>query len=174
MTKGESGFTLIEFVVAMAIVSILTYAGAMTISRVVQGTHQANDDMTALRQVQNIGYWLTRDLSTSQNISPGDDPETPQLEFVSLVWTDWENARTYNVSYYYENMANGLKRVKRQNIARDSSYTIVSSSTQYLAEGIVSPVALSQTGDIWNVLIEARSRKQTEIREYQVLPRPNA
>ncbi|MBI2858171.1 MAG: prepilin-type N-terminal cleavage/methylation domain-containing protein [Chloroflexi bacterium] len=174
MRKKERGFTLIEFLVAMAISSILTYAGTMTVSRIVSGMRQSNSQMVALRQVQNVGFWLGRDLAMSQNVFSGDDVETPNLEFVTVMWTDWESSLNNYVYYYYEDMAGGLKRIKRQKLVKDSSSQVLSSATQTLAEGVVSPVTLAQTGRTWNITVQSRSGRQTEQRNYQVLPRPNA
>lgn len=174
MRHDRKGFTLLEVLAATAIISLLAYGGAMTVSRIILGTQRANDQMTALQQVQNAGYWMSRDLITSQNIAPGDDPNTPQTEFLSLYWTDWESAQTHGIYYYYVSASGGLNSIKRRVVILDSNSAVVSDTSQLIAQNIVSPVTLSQSGNIWKVNVAARSNQHTETREYDVLPRPNA
>jgi hypothetical protein len=47
---------------------------AMTTATIVKITPLSNNQMIALRQVQNAGYWITRDVQTAQNVdSPAPD-----------------------------------------------------------------------------------------------------
>lgn len=174
MKRDRRGFTLLEFLVASAIMAVVAYGASMAVSRTVGGTRRANDEMTALRQVQNMGFWMSRDLITAQSILPGDAVETPQPDILTLVWTDWEMATTQYVYYYTETMSGGLKRIKRHSVVKNDAQVVVSDSTTLVAESILPPTAISQTGDMWTLVIEARVRLETQTRTYKVLPRPNA
>ncbi len=174
MKRKRPGFTLLELLVAGAIMSVVAYGASMTVSSTFTSTRQANDNMTALLQVQDTGYWLSRDLITAQSILPGDDAETPQSEILTLVWTNWEDATTQFVYYYTENMQDDLKRIKRRIIVEDDSQVVVSDTTTLVAENIMPPMTISQIGNMWRVVIQARVRLETQTKEYNIFPRPNA
>ncbi|MBI2958218.1 MAG: hypothetical protein HYY32_05175, partial [Chloroflexi bacterium] len=172
--RHDRGFGLLEYLIALAVISPLAYAGTLTASSIVRGTQRSTDQMVALRQVQNMGYWMSRDLLTAQNMLPGDDSETPQLDLVAFVWTDWENAETHHVHYYYEDMGDNLNRVKRHVVVVNDAQVTISDRTTSVAENILDPVSLTQSGNLWKLVVQARSRNRMETREYNVLPRPNA
>ncbi len=174
MKRKRPGFTLLELLVGGAIMSVVAYGASMTVSSTFTSTRQANDKMTALLQVQNTGYWLSRDLIEAQNILPGDATETPQSEILTLVWTNWEDATTQFVYYYTEEMQDGLKRLRRHNIVKNESQVVVSDATILVAENILPPTTISQIGDMWRVVIQARVRLETQTKEYNIFPRPNA
>jgi len=73
MKPSERGFTLIELSVVIAIVALIVIAANMSIFQVVKGTERSNDQLTAIRQVQNAGYWISHDTQMSQSIFTGDD-----------------------------------------------------------------------------------------------------
>lgn len=174
MRHRRDGFTLLETVIALSLLSLVAYGGTMTVSTVVRGTQRSSDEMTALRQVQNVGYWISRDFMNAQTIAPGDDPGTPQVEFVSLFWTDWETAETYNIYYYSQDASGGLLRVMRHVRVLDSNMNVLSDTTQSVGENMVGAPTISQGLSVWRVVIQARSGQQTETREYDILPRPDA
>ncbi len=58
MKRGERGFTLLELVVAAAIITLASGAAGIATFQVFKGTERNNNYMTAVRQVQNAGYWI--------------------------------------------------------------------------------------------------------------------
>lgn len=174
MKRNRPGFTLLELLVAGAIMSVVAYGASMTVSSTFTSTRQANDQMAALLQVQNTGYWLSRDIIAAQSILPGDAEETPQSEILTLVWTNWEDATSQFVFYYVEDMQDGLKRITRHNIVKNGAQVVVAETTTLVAENIMPPTTLSQIGETWRVVVQARVRKVIQTREYNVFPRPNA
>ena len=67
MKQGERGFTMIEWIVSTAIMALIAGAAIMSTFQVVNDTEQTNDRMIVVRQVENAGYWISRDaqLATS-------------------------------------------------------------------------------------------------------------
>jgi prepilin-type N-terminal cleavage/methylation domain-containing protein len=69
MKNGESGFTLLEIVVGSAIMAVVVGAIATTLTILFLNYGQAAGQNSALPQVQNAGFWITRDVQTSRNIT---------------------------------------------------------------------------------------------------------
>ncbi|MGB8706821.1 MAG: prepilin-type N-terminal cleavage/methylation domain-containing protein [Dehalococcoidia bacterium] len=67
----QKGFTLIELLVGLSIAVFVTGAASMTIITMMRLSPQTNNWAIALRQVQNTGYWISRDVMMSQTIVPG-------------------------------------------------------------------------------------------------------
>lgn len=69
MGKGQKGFTLLEIVVASAIMAVVVGAIAGTLTVLLLNYGQAAGQNSVLPQVQNAGYWITRDIQTSRNVT---------------------------------------------------------------------------------------------------------
>ena len=55
MKKGEKGFTIVELLVASAIMAVIGGAAVTTTFQITKSTEPTNNHMTAVRQVQNAG-----------------------------------------------------------------------------------------------------------------------
>ncbi len=173
MKRSERGFTLIELIVATAIVALIANAAGMGIFQVITGTERSNNHMTAVRQVQNAGYWISQDTLIAQSIVTDDDPETSELEFITLKWTNWENGDVHKIVYTLEDMPGGLKKLKRQYLIYDAGGVEIGNMMTFVAECIVGSASFSEQDGVWKLSIEARSGAETETREYEVNPRVN-
>jgi len=71
MKKREKGFTLLEIVVGSAIMAVVAGAIAATLTTLFLNYGQAAGQNSALPQVQNAGFWITRDIQTSRNVTAG-------------------------------------------------------------------------------------------------------
>jgi len=99
----EKGFTLIEVLVVLAILGAITGVMSMTITMIMRISPQSNDRAIVLRQVQNAGHWISRDVLMAQTVTP--EPVSGTL--LSLEWDDWEGNH-YVVDYVFD--GNTLKR----------------------------------------------------------------
>ncbi len=102
MKLGEKGFTYIELIVALAIIALIGSATATATIQVLRLTGRNNEHMTAVRQVQNAGYWISRDAQMAQSIIV--DNLTPP-DFLVLNWTEWDDAGDpiyHSVTYFFE------------------------------------------------------------------------
>ena len=172
MKRSERGFALIELIIATAIIALVVGAASMAVFQVVTATERNNDHMTAVRQTQNAGYWISRDTLMAQNIVTGDDPETPELEFITLNWTNWENGDIHEIVYIFEDMLDGLKKLKRHHLTHDADGGEIGNEMTLVAEYIDS-ASFSQQDGTWELTVQARSGTETETREYEVSPRVN-
>ena len=178
--RDQRGFTLIELLVVLAIISLITVAATTTTFQVLTSTKRSNDHMTAIRQVQNAGYWISNDALMAESVVVDDDPETP--EFLTLNWTEWDegkkkkDSKYHLVTYYFEDMADGLKKLKRQYLIYEDG-DVKGDEVTLVAEYIYiddSATSFSPEPDgRWILTIQARKGTATETREYEVTPRVN-
>jgi prepilin-type N-terminal cleavage/methylation domain-containing protein len=112
----EKGFTLIELLVTIGIAAFVVGAASMTIITMMRLTPKTNNWAIALHQVQNAGYWISRDVMMSQTILVDSDPGTPTFLTLtvpqpSTVLQPYPPPKT--IVYQFEDMSGGLKRLMR-------------------------------------------------------------
>src|SRR4030042_1978417 len=118
LKKGEKGFTLIELLVGISIAALIVGAASATIITMLRLSPQNNDWAVSLRQVQNAGYWISRDVLMAETIIVGDKNPT----FLTLRQPRYTGG-TDNITYQFEDMSGGLKRLMRTNT--DNNTTIM-------------------------------------------------
>lgn len=70
--KGkQSGFTLVELLVAVAILGAIGGALSTAITYIIMGSDRTKDQAVILQQVQNAGYWISRDVQMAVDVTPG-------------------------------------------------------------------------------------------------------
>jgi len=67
----QSGFTLVELLIAVAILGAISGALSMAIVTIMKTTDSTKDQAVILQQVQNAGYWISRDVQMAEDVSPG-------------------------------------------------------------------------------------------------------
>jgi len=84
--KGQSGMTLVELMVASAIMAAILLGLTVATYMVVSATERGNDTASALRDVRNAAYWISNDaqMATSTDLVEGAEP----VDSVTLEWTD--------------------------------------------------------------------------------------
>lgn len=162
--RDQRGFTLIEILVALAIVALIAGAATVATFQVINGTKRSNDHMTAIQQVQNAGYWISHDTLMAQSVVTVDDPETPEHEFVTLHWADWEeDGEVHKIVYTFQDMADGLKKLKRTHWIND-----VRSEQTLVAEYVDGSASFTEQDGVWKLTIKACLGTQTETGEYEI------
>ena len=97
VNKNQKGFTLLEIVLAMALVGIIGGGISMTLSQLIMGNIRTNNHMTMVRQVQQAGYWVSHDAQMTQIVKLGASPGF----LPTLTWTEWggtKNVVTYTIA----------------------------------------------------------------------------
>jgi len=171
-SHSQRGFTLIELVIALAIASVITTAVTMTVYQVFTGNARSAARMTAVRQVENTGFWFSQDAQRIQEEPIRDnDPATP--EFLTLTWTDIGGIE-HQVVYHMEDMPGStLKNLMR------THYIDGSGDAALVAQYInAEETSCALAGDVLVLTITADvssgTYTESETREYRVQPRPNA
>ena len=98
--RDQSGFTLIEMVVTLAITGFIAIGVAVANAQVLNQTSENNDYTTASRQAMNAVYWISRDAQMAQVISGVSG--FPQTANLSMAWIDWSNS-SHNATYSLNN-----------------------------------------------------------------------
>ena len=158
--KNQMGFTLVELMLAIAITGVITGGITMTIFQVFDANVRTSNHMTAVRQVQNAGYWVSRDAQMAQDIVTGDDPATPGVtEFLTLTWTDY-NGDGHQVTYTLE----GAELWRNY----DGQRSLVAQHID--PTGTTCDFA----GGKLTFTVTATVEEQSETRIYEVTPRPDS
>lgn len=172
MKLGEKGFTLIELMVAVSIMALVSSASSAATFQVFKGIESNNNHMTAVCQVQNAGYWISRDTQMAQGITT--DNLTPP-EFLVLSWTEENSGDEYQIVYTLENMPGGeFKRLWRTQSINGGG-TITTLIAQYIDPDSQKTRCEFSNGiftlTITATVVDGRLT-ESETRTYQVAPRP--
>jgi len=95
--KQQKGFTALELLVALLIGALVAGGITAAIFQVVLGSARTNNHMTAVRQVQSAGYWISHDAQMAQTVVLARDDDGFPL---TLSWKDWDgtaNTITYTI-----------------------------------------------------------------------------
>jgi len=88
---GQAGFSIVEMAVSLALAAVLIPAIALTVSRVFSDNGRTTRIMQALKNVENGGYWISRDALGSQGATSAGFPLT-------MTWQDWDG-NSHEVTY---------------------------------------------------------------------------
>jgi prepilin-type N-terminal cleavage/methylation domain-containing protein len=162
LNKGQKGFTMLELITAVGVSSIISVGIMMTLYQVVTGSARTGNHLTAVREVEQAGYWISRDAQVAQAI----DDEPAGGAFLVLTWTDWDNEE-HTVTYTLEGTEllrddNGQQIRVAQFLDVDPAKTSCDFADTN-GDNIKDTLIFKVTAAVGNSLPEAR--------EYRVVPR---
>ena len=169
INREQGGFTLVEMLVALAITGLIASGVAVAIIQVFSVNSSASNRMTAVRQVQSAGHYISRDAEMAQSVSIDDDPATTDIiELVSLSWIDW-NGVNYQSNYTINIDDREIKR----------SYSAGGQLTENIIARYIDPdpgnTNCQRDGDMLVLTVTASLegfRPASETRVYEIIPRP--
>lgn len=175
MRRSEKGYTLIELVVAVAIIVLISGAASVTIFQVLKGTETNNSHMNATRQVQNAGYWISRDAGMAQSI---DTENLTSPAFLVLNWTQWDddNEKIYHTaSYSFEGLDDGIGKLKRthSSSAGANEQTLIATHIYYVPTDPDDTSKAEYQAPLLTLRLTSVVKDAIEIREYRIKNRPN-
>ncbi len=177
INKKQRGFTLIELLIAIAITALITGVITTAIFQTFTVSARTSSHMTAVRQVQNAGHWISQDAQMAQEVEPTPAPD-PDGFPLTLTWTDWDDNEKHEVIYTLENMIGGAKQLERQHLTYDGSGNEIGDETSIVARYIDSTYTNCQvTAGVLMVTVTAAvgdyPETVSETRVYEITPRPN-
>jgi prepilin-type N-terminal cleavage/methylation domain-containing protein len=172
INKGQKGFTLMELALAMVIGGMIAASVTMTMFQIVDSSGRTSNHMTAVRQAQSAGYWVSHDAQMIQQ-EPVITENGGELESITFDWIDWEG-NVYQVVYTFEDMSfGGLKELQR--VEHKNSNTKTTVVAEFIDIENTSCVYTDGTLTFTvTVQVGAGSAAQIETRTYEVLPRPGS
>jgi len=175
MKHGERGFTLIELLVAITIMVLVSGAAGAAIFQIFGGTKRNSDHLTVVRQVQNAGYWISRDAQMAQSVTT-DNLTLP--DFLILSRTEWDAAGDpiyHSARYFFEDLTDGIGKLKRSHwsSAGANEQTLVAEYIYYDPDGVDDTSKASYQSPVLTVKLTALFEETLETREYKIKHRPN-
>jgi len=153
-------------IIAVAISGIIAGAATTTIFQVFTGNARTSNHMTAVRQVQNAGYWISHDALMALDVVP----DTGDTGFpLTLTWTDWDSGDEYQVVY---SLIEDNKLQREHYTNRDINPD--PNTTTFVAQYIAS-ISCQFTGGELTLTVTATVggwKPASETRTYEVIPRP--
>ena len=175
MKQAEKGFIHIELIVALTITALIGIVTATATFQIFQGTERSNNHMTAVRQVHNAGYWISRDAQMAESVT-ADNLTLP--DFLVLSWTEWDygDEPTYHsVTYFFEDLTDGIGKLKRNHwsSAGANEQTLVAQYIYYDPDDPDDTSKASYQSPVLTVQLTALFEETRETREYRMKRRPN-
>jgi prepilin-type N-terminal cleavage/methylation domain-containing protein len=126
ISRNQRGFTLVEILVAMAIGGLIMGGITTTIFQALTLPAKSNNQMTAVKQVENSINWIRHDAVQAQIMETSGDTGFP----LRLTWVDWNNTE-YEVTYSLQE-----GKLERKYVTHDRDGTEVDNQTSVIAEDI--------------------------------------
>ena len=172
MKQSEKGFSLIELIIATTIITLVSGAAGIALFQVFKGTERNSNHMTAVRQVQNAGYWISHDTHMAQGIMT-DNLTSPH--FLILSWTEESSSDNYQVTYTLEDMPEDKLKKLQRNLYINGTGNTTTFVAQHIdpntektkcefASGKLTLTVTATAGD--------GPKAGSETRIYEVVPRP--
>ena len=165
--RSQAGLTLIELLVAIAIIGAMGAAAVGATFQLLNASRQANDEQLAISQVRSAEHWITRDTLTSQTVTPNE--VNPSGFPLVLTWESFDgtsNTLTYSM---LDSPSGSLKLLERYAInGAATSTTIVA---EYIDATLTS---CSYSGTTLTVTVAATAREYTGTRTFEAKPRSDA
>ena len=175
MKRAEKGFTLLELVVAAAIIALASGAAGIATFQVFKGTERNNNYMTAVRQVQNAGYWISRDAQMAQSVT-AENLTAPDFLVLSWTETDYTDDPAYHsVTYFFEDLTDGIGKLKRNHwsSAGANEQTLIAEYIYYDPVDPDNTSKASYQSPALTVQLTALFEEIRETREYMINRRSN-
>ncbi len=176
MKLGEKGYTLIELLIAITIMVTASGAAGGAIFQVIRNTQRNNDHMTVVSQVQNAGYWISRDAQMALSANATADLMPP--DFLLLSWPTWNDDGTliiHSARYFLEDLTDGTRTLKRNYLsgAGANQTTLIAQYIYYNPDDATNTSNTTYESKVLTVKLTAVFEQEMESREYQIKGRPD-
>jgi prepilin-type N-terminal cleavage/methylation domain-containing protein len=165
LKKDEKGFTFIELLIAILLTGIVASAVTGTILYVFNENFRTANRMAAVRQVRNVGFWISPDGQMAKNVMTGGDPDT----LFTFTWQEWETGDSHNITYSLVDMSSGEFKILKREHYIESDLDSITIVAEYIDS---TETDCDFSGDVLTFTVTATVGGQSETREYKVKRRP--
>ncbi|MBN1856850.1 MAG: prepilin-type N-terminal cleavage/methylation domain-containing protein [Dehalococcoidia bacterium] len=165
--RSQSGLTLIELLIAIAIIGAMGAAAVGATFQLLNASRQSTDGQLAITQVRSVEHWITRDTLTSQAISP--NLVNPSGFPLVLAWQSIDgtsNSVTYTM---VDSPSSSLKLLQRDAVNGGATATTIVG--EYIDASLTS---CTYSGTVLTVTVAATAREYTATRTFEAKPRSDA
>lgn len=163
--KRQSGFTLIEVLVALAIMSVIVSGLSAITFQIFQISAQSSSISVATRQVQNAGQWISRDiLQSTSPVAVTNSNEFPITINQDLsAYSGGSTTVVYSISL--DNVKNTWQILRAEN-----------GGTPIVIADYIDPnvTVLDSLGSQYILTVSAIVDDVTETRQYRIDRRPGS
>jgi type II secretory pathway pseudopilin PulG len=102
LKNSESGITLIELLVGLAVSGLIMMGVGMAFRQTIMLTVKSNNHLQAVRQLQNAGEWIVRDGQQAQplnGVTVDTDPLSQELMTLFWDYSDYNGASSHTIIY---------------------------------------------------------------------------
>lgn len=165
LKRGQLGVTLVELVIVVALAGLVGAAITATAFQVFTFSTRLSNQMTAIRQVQQAGFWVSPDVMMYDTSEPSNIDYSGQGgKFLVLRWTDGNDSE-HEVTYVIT-AGNKLQRTHKIIPDVGEPTTEVSIVAEYISSASFAPY-----GSAYDFNVTATVGEQSETRVYEVKPR---
>ena len=164
---SQKGFTLIEVLVALVITAFIVVFLGQAISQVIVINKQNTSLITAQRQVQQAGFYLSRDGQQARTVSLGNNPTGTGFPVI-YSWIDLDGS-THQVTYSLS--AGGV--LSRSETINGGAATHFNVATNINTASAITLFSLVSPG-VYNLKVTSTITGKitaSETREYKILQR---
>jgi len=166
LNKDQKGFSLLELIIVIALTGLITAAITMTVFQVFNMNTRTANRMAAVSQVQHAGKVVSEDILEANTVDAGNDPDTPELELLTLTRNDTATNSTHEVIYILDE---GV--LWRSESVEGEEGEIVTRVAEYIDPAQTSCVPV---GTAFRFTVTATVGDESETRIYRVQPRPGS
>jgi prepilin-type N-terminal cleavage/methylation domain-containing protein len=172
-TGRQSGVTLIELIVALAIIALISAVVVSAVYQLLAATQQSNDQQYAVSQLRQAEHWMSRDALMAQTLSVDASPTGFP---VSMTWEEIAGGDRA-VTYTLQAMPMGTLYSLRRNETVTAPDTTVTTGLLVVAENIDasgSSCTYDAATRTLTVTLTATVGGDTEIRTFDAMRRSEA
>lgn len=171
MKNGERGFTLIEMLIGITILFLVGGAGAMATYQLLKGTELSSTHMTAVRQVQNAGYWISHDTRMAQYVTAAN---LTLPNFLVLNWTNGDTQDEFEIVYTLDDVAGSTLKNMYRHQSLNGGANVTTFVAQFIDPDVAKTSCQFSSGRLTltvTAIIGAGMTEQSETRTYKFVPR---
>lgn len=168
--RNQRGLTLIGLILAIAIGVVIVAATTTTIFQLISGSDRSSNHMTAVKQVQNAGYWISHDAQMAQPKSFVDTADLTPPEVLKLAWIEWDgkiNEVTYTLIGGELQRSHSISENTETNIVAEYIELANCDFTDTDEDGVDDTLVFTVIATVSGL------QPASETRVYEVIPRPD-